>query len=111
MVMFYADDGIIGYRDLELLQRAINFIIGLSRRVGLVANVEKYNTITCQPGVICTGISEEAFIQGSKGYGGTYRDRLWRRISCPYCGVELTTMSMTSHLRRFNGMEMVIDWD
>ena len=56
--IFYADDGIIGSWYLEWLQGVINVIIALFVRVGLVASVAKYNTTTCQPGAIRTGISE-----------------------------------------------------
>ena len=39
MIVFYSDDGMIGSRDAEWLQVDINVIIGLFRRVGLMANV------------------------------------------------------------------------
>ena len=84
MGVFYEYDYMIGYRDPEFLQGIIHVFIGLSRRVGLVANVKKYTTITCHPGAIFTGISEEAFIRRGTGEGGKYREHLRRRIPCPY---------------------------
>ena len=85
--MFYADDCMIGSKDLEWIQGAINIIIRLFRRVGLMANVEKYKTMTCHPGVICMEMPAEAFIWKSKGEGVTYQDHLRRCIPFPYFGV------------------------
>ena len=59
--MFYADDDMIGSRDPEWLQGEINVHIGLFRRVILMTNIEKFKTMTCQPGEIFMGMSEEAF--------------------------------------------------
>ena len=47
MGVFYAYGGMIGYRDPELLQGATNFLIGLFRRVNLMANVANYKTMPC----------------------------------------------------------------
>ena len=62
-----------------------------------MANVAKYKTMTCQPGAICTGMSEEDFNWRSTGEGDIYREHLQRRIPCTYCRVELTAGSMTAH--------------
>ena len=66
MGVFYADDGIILSRGPEWVQGVINVLIRLFRRFGLISNVEKSKIMTCQPGVICTGMSEEAFSRKSK---------------------------------------------
>ena len=47
-----------------------------------MANVEKFNTMTCQPGVICMGTSKEG-VEGT-----TYREHLLWGIPCPECGLE-----------------------
>ena len=52
MGVFYADDGMIGSRDMEWLQGAINFLVGIFRSVIMMANVAKSNTITYQLGLI-----------------------------------------------------------
>ena len=52
MEIFYADDGMIGLREPKWLQWSINVLIGIFRRVSLMANVAKYNTMNCQPGEI-----------------------------------------------------------
>ena len=62
MGVFYEDNGMVGLRDPECLQGAINFLIGLFRRFNLIYNLEKSKTMTCDPGAIFTGVSEESFI-------------------------------------------------
>ena len=48
MGVFYADSGMIGLMDPECLQWAINVLINIFRRVILIANVDRSNTMTCQ---------------------------------------------------------------
>ena len=55
--IFYADDGIIGARYSEWLQNALNVIIDLFRKYGLVKNIVKSWTMTCQPGTLRSGMS------------------------------------------------------
>ena len=47
MVVFYSDDGLIRLQEPKWIQWTINVLIGLLRRLGLVSNVEKFNTTTC----------------------------------------------------------------
>ena len=58
--MLYVDDGLVGLRDPEWLQGALNMLIGIFRWYGLVANVVKYKAMTCQTGEILSGMSEDA---------------------------------------------------
>ena len=58
MGLFYADEGMIGSRVPELIQREIDVIIGLLIRFGLMANVAKSKTMTFQSGAICMWISK-----------------------------------------------------
>ena len=76
MGVFYADDSMISSKVPECIQEEINVLTGLFRRGRIMSNVEKSKTMTCQPGVICTGMSEEAFSRKSKLEGYTYRERL-----------------------------------
>ena len=46
MGVFYEDHGMIGLRYPEWIQGVIDVLIGLFRRVCLMANVEKSNTMT-----------------------------------------------------------------
>ena len=111
MGVFDADDSMIGSREPECPQGAINVLIRLFRRFGLISNVEKSKTKTCQPGVICTGISEEGFSRSSKVGGATYRYHLLWHIPCTYCGVELMVRSITDHHIQLYGMDTIMYWD
>ena len=51
-------DGIMGSRDLEWLQGALNFLIGLFWSIRLEENIAKSNKMTCQLGAIKSGMSE-----------------------------------------------------
>ena len=55
---FYTCDGPLGSRDLEWLQGALNVLIGLFLKIGLSSNVDKSNTMTCQPEVIRSSMLE-----------------------------------------------------
>ena len=61
MGVFYTNDGLIGLQDLDWIQGSINVLIGIFRRVGLMANVAKSNMMTSHPGEFREHISEEAF--------------------------------------------------
>ena len=52
MGMFYANDGLVGSWEPEGLQGAINVLICFFWWCGLVANISKSKSMTCQPGVI-----------------------------------------------------------
>ena len=47
LAMFYADDGLTASRDHNWLQHAMDALVALFRRMGLQANVEKTQTMTC----------------------------------------------------------------
>ena len=105
------NDGLIGLRDTEWLQGDINIILGLFLRIGLMANVFKFKTKTCQPGEICLGMSEEAVGRKSTGKGATYREKLRRCMPYPDSGVDLAEGFMTSCHRRLHGTDPAIYWD
>ena len=109
MVIFYVYSGMIGSRYLEWIQGAVNALIGIFGRVVLMNNVAKSKTMTCQPGYIYAGMSEEDFSRRSKGEWGTYRERLRWFIPCPYYGLELTASSMMNNSRRLHGMGPSVD--
>ena len=57
MGVFDADDGIIGSREPEWIQGAMNVLIIISRSVSLMAYVESSNTATYYTGEIHTCMS------------------------------------------------------
>ena len=71
MGLLYADDSMVGSRDLEWLQGALNMLIRLFHRYRLVENVIKYKAITYQPGTLRSGMSEEAVGRWYMGRGAT----------------------------------------
>ena len=69
--VFYADNGLLGSRDLEWLQGALNVLIVLFWRINLAANVVKPKTMTFHMGAILLGMLEEYFVHFRTGEGDT----------------------------------------
>ena len=74
--IFYTDDGIVVSRVLECIQVSLNIVICLFCWYGLVANVVKSNTMTCHPGALRSGVSEDAVGRQCTGIGAKYQERL-----------------------------------
>ena len=68
--VFWAENGIIGSRDPEWLQGALNVLIGLIHQIGLMENFAKSQMMMCQLGEIRLGMSEE--VVGWKSTGKRY---------------------------------------
>ena len=75
LVLFYADDGLLSARESGWLQQALDVLVSLFWRIGLSANADKTKTMTCFPGHICTGLSEEAHTRMMTGEGDSYKTR------------------------------------
>ena len=58
--LFYANDGMGVSRYPEWIQGALNVLVGLFRRYGMVENVAKSKAIKCHPGGIRSEMSEDA---------------------------------------------------
>ena len=67
IVTFYADNGLIGSRNLEYIQVSLTVLIGLFRRIDLMTNLAKSKTTMYQLGTIQSGIPEKAIGQRGKG--------------------------------------------
>ena len=87
---FYANEGMVGSIDSEWLQKFMDVLFGLFQQYGRVDNFAKPRTMTCQPGALRSGMSEEDKDLKCRGVGDSYLMRLRRQISCPECGAELT---------------------
>ena len=74
--VFYSNDGMVGSRDSDCLQHAMNVLVGLFRNDSLASNVAKSRTMTCQPGAFQARISEEAMAMKCTGVGDSYQVRL-----------------------------------
>ena len=108
--VFYSEDDMVGSRGADWMQHSMNVLVGLFRIYGLAANVANSRTMTCQPGALRSGMSDEAKALKCTGVGYSYWVRLRRQIPCPEFGVDLTVGSMTSHRRHMHEMEPAIDW-
>ena len=85
-------------------------MVSLFRKYGLAANIVKSRTMSCHPGALQAGISEDAMALKCTGVGDSYWVIIQRRITCPECGVDITIGYMTSHCRCMHGTEPAIDW-
>ena len=72
VVVFYEDDGVVGLCDPDWLQHVINVLVGLFRRYGMAANVEKLCRMTCEPVALQAGILEQAMVLNCTGVGDLY---------------------------------------
>ena len=70
--VFYADDGMVVSCDSDWLKHTMNVPVGLFRSYGLVANVTKSHTMTCQTGALWAGMSEEDMAMNCTGVGDSY---------------------------------------
>ena len=52
MGVFYAENVLVRSQDPKWLQGALNLLIGLFRKIGLMDNVSKYKTMKFQTGAI-----------------------------------------------------------
>ena len=82
LVFFYNNDGMIGSRDSEQLQNALNVLSRLFQWYGIITNVAKSHMITCRPRALRLGISEEVVGHQYTGVGLSYHERLRRRTPC-----------------------------
>ena len=109
--VFYTNDRMVGSRDAEWLQQLMNILVSLFWRYGLAANVAKSRIMTCQTGVLRSGMSEKSKALKCTGVVDSYCVRLWQHIPCPECVFELTAGSMTSHCRCIHRTEASTYWN
>ena len=109
--LLYTNNRVVGSQDPEWLQGALNVLIGLFCRYGLVTNVAKSKARKCQTGTLLSRILEEAVGRKCIDRGETYRKRPRIRIPWPECRVEITVGSMAAHRRRMHSTEPYIDWN
>ena len=55
-------------------------------------------------------MSQEVFVRRITAEGEPYLERLSRRVPCPECGLEMTSMSLTSHRQHLHGTKPKIEW-
>ena len=77
---FNATNRIVGSRNSDWLQHAMNILVVLFIRYGLVANIAESRTMTCQPSALRAEMPEESIALKCTGVGDSYRMRLQKRI-------------------------------
>ena len=103
LVAFYADDGLLGARDPDHLQKALDLLVHYFSRVGLVCNASKTKFMTCIPDRIRTRLIEETYVH-SRQWAATRGERLHRRVNCEVCDKEMWATSLTKHLGTPHGV-------
>ena len=105
LTLFYADDGLLSSIHPEWLQRALDLLVGLFRRIGLETNVGKTATMTCYPGRVPNEWSHHAYKRRLTGDGDSSKDRKRQRVECPECQKSLAKSSLKQHLRKQHGID------
>ena len=99
LVVFYADDRMVGTSDTAWIQGAIRALVAIFDRLGLQTNVNKTFSMACHPCRAGTGNrTTEGYRRRLTGDGSSYRERQRERVACGECGVELAAGSMSSHM-------------
>ena len=97
MAIFYADDALIASRDPELLQVAVDEMVGLFERVGLRTNTSKTKVMTCVPGKIRTRHSGDAYNNSIEGLS-TAAQHQARNVECDLCQKGMQARALDNHL-------------
>ena len=74
LALFYADDAFIASHNHRILQEALDILVKLFERVGLLTNTAKTQTIICIPGKIRTRLTSGSY---TRQYGGLTRAAEW----------------------------------
>jgi hypothetical protein len=111
LALFYADDGCLSTVDHEWLQRALNTLVALFKRIGLETNTQKTVLLTSHPPTDHINLSQQAYKRKITGEGPTFRERQRQAVPCPLCNVTLRRGSLTPHLQRIHGTEPDYDHD
>jgi hypothetical protein len=93
MVAFYIDNGLVASRDPVWLQSSFDILVGLFEHIGLFTNAAKTKVMTCTPGRIREGYTEEEYTLNKSGLE-TAANRKRCRVDCQICGVSLAAGSL-----------------
>ena len=99
LAALYADGGLLALRDPVILQRAMNTLVELFERVGLITNTKKTEAMNCLVDKIRVSLSQEAYRNRLEGHH-RFRDHQRRRVTCDVCEADLAAGSLKSHMER-----------
>jgi hypothetical protein len=112
LVAFYIDNGLVASRDPVWLQSSFNVLVGLFERIRLFTNASKTKVMTCIPGRIREGYTEEEYTIIRSGTD-TATNRKRRRVDCEVCGDSLQAGSLKSHMKTQHDVHrsFILSWD
>ncbi len=97
LVAFYIDNGLVASRDPVWIQSSFNVLVSLFEHIGLFTNASKTKVMTCIPGRIREGYTEEEYTN-IRSEAETATDRKCHQVDCQICGDSLQAGSLKSHL-------------
>jgi hypothetical protein len=95
--IFYVNNAYLASRDAEFLQRALDIIIGLFKRVGLQRNTKKTQTMICTLGRIRTQLLFESYRRMQRSRV-TVAEWNAHPVECCQCGKVMLASSLGRHL-------------
>ncbi len=97
LVTFYIDDGLVASRDPVWLQSSFDILVSLFECIGLYTNAAKTKVMTCIPGRIKEGFTQEEYTLNRTG-AETATNRKHHQVVCQICSASLQAGSLMSHL-------------
>ncbi len=97
LVAFYIDNGLVASRDPVWLQLSFDILVNLIECIGHYTNATKRKVMTCVPGRVREGYTEEKYTLHRSG-AETAASRKRRRMVCQICSASLQAGSLMSHL-------------
>jgi hypothetical protein len=95
--IFYVGNAYLASRDAKFLQRALDLLVSLFKRVGLETNVSKTQTMICTPGRIRTQLPVDLYRHLQCGCV-TATEWYARDVKCLKCGKMMKATSLCRHL-------------
>jgi hypothetical protein len=99
---FYADDGKVGSRDPELVQKSVDILTDLFQCLGLQMNAKKTKAMVTRGVVETVKQSTEAYRRRMGQGGGTHREREAEYVECPMCKQWMQRKSLRQHLQHLH---------
>ena len=80
-IIFYSDDGRIAWRNPIWFQGMLTKLVRMFERMYIDTNMGKTKSMKCMPGFIWAKIGKYAQKRRATGYGSTYQEWKWTRVS------------------------------
>ncbi len=105
--IFYVNDAYLASCDPDFLQRALDIIVSLFAGIGLKTNVQKMQTMICNPGRICIQLPEDSYalMRGGMTLAGEWES--WM-VVCHQCNASVQASSLHEHLAEQHNIYQVV---